>query len=93
MQVSLESVMKKFQEVMSKKISREEANNWAYSIMEKSESEEIEFFPAKDEKIIWEGVMYLYGFDLLVEPGQYLLSCEEMQEEFDNLFRGKDCEG
>lgn len=72
MEVRLEMVRRMFEDVLSGKISREEADRWAYSVMRSDELGDLTFTPSRDRERIWAGVMYLHGVDLMVAPGQYL---------------------
>ena len=90
MNVSFNDVENKFKQVLDGELSREAANDWAYNLMQKRESEELIFLPENDRKRIWDGIKYLYGIDLLENPGEYLLSKEDILDALDDIKkRGK----
>lgn len=79
MELNLEKIQQLFLDVLSGRISREEANRWAYSVVQQSELGTLAFLPASDKDRIWGGVMYLYGIDLMEEPGVYLHTNEDIR--------------
>jgi hypothetical protein len=80
MEVTVGIVGQIFEDVLNGKISREEADRWARSVMQASEVETLTFSPSRDRKRIWAGVMYLNGVDLMIAPGQYLHTEEEIRD-------------
>lgn len=79
MRIILESVRKVFSDVLEGRMTREEADRWAYIIVQASESQELIFFPPDEKKRIWDGIMYLYGIDLMEKPGEYLHTDEDIR--------------
>lgn len=73
-----------FKDLINGSISRDEADRWAYSMMQAFDNNSLEFIPPSDESLLWEGIRYLYGIDIMEEPGEYLHSIEEIREEFFN---------
>jgi hypothetical protein len=88
--LSLSDIKEKYADLIDQKISRKFADRWAYFIIKKNESREVTFIPSKDEKKIWEEVMYLYGIDLEEAPGEYLHSFEEIEHRFNERFKSED---
>lgn len=80
MEITLAEVKQKFIDLLNDKISREEVDRWAYSIIQQEELGNISFSPPDDKDKIWSGVMYLYGIDIQEEPGEYLHTKEDIRE-------------
>ncbi len=78
MEVTLEEVKKIFLDVLEDRITREEADRWAYTIVRANEIDNVTFLPQEDIKLIWAGVMYLYGIDIKESPNEYLHSKEDI---------------
>ena len=72
MQVNLKTVRRVFEGVLSGSMSREQADRWAFAVVQQEESGVATYAPAGDRDRIWAGVMYLYGIDTLKAPGEYL---------------------
>lgn len=80
MELTVEAVRQVFEDVLNGKISREEADQWARSVMQAAEVRTLTFYPSRDRERIWAGVMYLNGGDLMIAPGQYLHTEEEIRD-------------
>jgi hypothetical protein len=83
--LTIEDVKTKFLDVIQGKISLEEANDWAWNMMQIDELEQLEY-ESKDSEIIFEGLGYLHGVDLQEAPGSYLHSMKNVEDKFDQLF-------
>ncbi len=79
MEIDLETVRRVFCDVLDGRMTREAADRWAYGVMQQSEAGSLTFSPVTAKDRIWEGVMYLYGIDNMVAPGQYLYSEEDIR--------------
>lgn len=79
MEIDLDTVRRVFSDVLEGRITREAADRWAYGVMQQSELGSLTFSPQTEKDRIWDGVMYLYGIDNTVAPGQYLHSDEDIQ--------------
>jgi hypothetical protein len=66
-------------------MSREEADRWAYRVIQQEEAGAVTYSPAADRERIWAGVMYLYGVDTMKAPGEYLHSNTDIR----NAMRAK----
>lgn len=84
--ITLQDIKQKFIELIEDRVSRDMADRWAYSMMKEHEKDQLQFYPRKDEKKIWEGIMFLYGIDLPDEPGKYLLSQDDIINFYNKLF-------
>jgi hypothetical protein len=72
MELDLLTVRRIFEDVLSGRITREQADRWAYSIVQQEEAGALKFSPPGCEARIWAGVMYLYGVDTRKGPNEYL---------------------
>lgn len=79
MNLDLDKVRKVFLDVLEGRMTRETADRWAYSVIKESESGLLTFEPPEEKTRIWNGVMYLYGVDLMEEPGEYLHAEEDIR--------------
>lgn len=86
MNVDMKMVRKMFSDVVDNKITREFADRWAYDVMQKCESGNLELIPSSQREEIWDAVMYLYGIDAMDSPGEYLHSDEEISLEMARRF-------
>lgn len=84
MEITLADVRRVFEAVLDGSLTREAADRWAYSIVQKSESGELFYLPPDDEKKIWSGVMYLYGVDSKESPNEYLHTTDDIREAMSN---------
>ena len=55
-------------------MSREQADRWAYAVVQEEEAGVVTYSPPRERERIWAGVMYLYGVDTMKAPGEYLHS-------------------
>ena len=79
MEINLEAVRRVFCDVLDGRMTREAADRWAYGVVQQSEMGSLTFSPANAKDRIWEGVMYLYGIDVMEAPGQYLHTEEDIR--------------
>lgn len=79
MEIDIGMVRDVFLGVLDGKITREYADRWAYKVIQQAEARSLVYLPAADEERIWAGIMYLYGVDLMEEPGLYLHTEEEIR--------------
>jgi len=59
MEVDLLAVRRVFKDVLSGRITREQADRWAYVVMQKEDAGVLKYMPPGDRECIWAGVMYL----------------------------------
>jgi hypothetical protein len=79
MEVDLQTVRRVFEDVLAGRITREQADRWAYTVVQQEEAGTLVYSPAADKERIWSGVMYLYGVDILESPGEYLHSDDDIR--------------
>jgi hypothetical protein len=72
MEVDLLAVRRVFKDVLSGRITREQADRWAYVVMQKEDAGVLKYMPPGDRECIWAGVMYLYGVDTRKGQNEYL---------------------
>lgn len=80
MEVDLQSVRRVFEDVLSGRISREQADRWAYAVIQEEETGVVRYSPPRARERIWTGVMYLYGIDTMKAPNVYLHSGDDIRE-------------
>jgi hypothetical protein len=83
MHVDLQTVRRVFEDVLSGSMSREQADRWAYTVVQQEESGVVTYSPAREIGRIWAGVMYLYGIDTMKAPGEYLHSNDDIRAAMD----------
>lgn len=79
MEVDLQTIRRIFEDVLSGRMSREQADRWAYSVVQQEEAGSLAYSPPADRERIWAGVMYLYGVDTMEAPGEYLHTDEDIK--------------
>jgi len=77
--VDLQAVCRVFEDVLSGAMSREQADRWAYAVVQEEEAGVVTYSPAGERERIWAGVMYLYGLDTMKAPGEYLHSDNDIR--------------
>ncbi|MGA7808191.1 hypothetical protein [Bradyrhizobium sp.] len=79
MHVDLQMVRRVFEDVLSGTLSREQADRWAYTVVQQEEAGVATYSPSFERDYIWAGVMYLYGIDTMKAPGEYLHSDDDIR--------------
>jgi hypothetical protein len=79
MNIDLQTVRQMFEDVLSGRISREEADRWAYALVKEDEARTLIYSPRSDRDRIFAGIMYLYGVDLKDSPNSYLHSEDDIR--------------
>ena len=79
MELDLRSVRAVFEDVLDGRMSREQADRWAYAIVQEEETGVVKYAPARARERIWAGVMYLYGIDAMTAPNAYLHSDDDIR--------------
>ncbi|SRR6266436_288491 len=74
MHIDLQAVCRVFEDVLNGAMSREQADRWAYAVVQEEETGVVTYSPPGERERIWAGVMYLYGVDTMKAPGEYLHS-------------------
>jgi hypothetical protein len=80
MEVDLQAVRRVFEDVLNGRMAREQADRWAYAVVQAEETSVVAYLPPRDRERIWAGVMYLYGIDTMKAPNAYLHSDEDIRE-------------
>lgn len=83
-ELKITDVRRVFLDVLEERLTREAADRWAYSIIQKSEAGNIDFVPSTDREKIWSGIMYLYGIDSQDSPTEYLHSMDDIRNALDD---------
>jgi hypothetical protein len=79
MEIGIDAVRNVFQDVLAGRMTREAADRWAYMLIQQSEADSLVFVPESEKKRIWDGITYLYGIDLMEEPGEYLHTDDDIR--------------
>ncbi len=80
MEVDLQAVCRVFEDVLNGRMSREQADRWAYAVVKEEEAGVVKYSPPRARERIWAGVMYLYGIDTMKAPSEYLHSNDDIRE-------------
>ena len=88
MELGLEAVSRVFDDVLNGRISREQADRWAYALVQEEETGVVKYSPPRERERIWAGVMYLYGIDAMTAPNAYLHSGDDIREAMIACFGG-----
>ena len=74
MQISLNEIRKKIDQLINEDLSRETIAEWAKKRQEIEDEDQLEYDPPYEEKRIWRAITYLMGVDLKDMDGSYLHS-------------------
>src|ERR1700736_254850 len=80
MHVDLQTVCRVFEDVLNGRMSREQADRWAYAVVQEEETGVVKYSPPRARERIWAGVMYLFGIDAMKAPNAYLHSNDDIRE-------------
>jgi len=80
MELDLRAVSRVFDDVLNGRMSREQADRWAYAVVQEEETGVVKYSPPRERGRIWAGVMYLYGIDAMKAPNAYLHSDDDIRE-------------
>lgn len=89
MQLTVAMVSDVFEKVLDGRITREQANLWAYEMMLNDDHGIVEFSPPAEEDRIWAGVKWLLGADLEIAPGEYFHPEGDIREAWTDMLSGK----
>jgi hypothetical protein len=79
MEIHLQAVRRVFEDVLNGRVTREQADRWAYMVMQEEETGVVAYAPPHERERIWAGVMYLYGIDAMKAPNAYLHSGDDIR--------------
>ena len=82
MELSRSDIHDVFQNLIEGRISREDADRWAYARMQAFDSNDLSFNPKVDEELLWSAVQYLYGIDTKLSPDEYMHSIDDVEAEY-----------
>src|SRR5215475_8566963 len=80
MEVDLQTVRRVFEDVLNRRVSREQADRWAYAVIQEEETGVVKYSPPHARERIWAGLMYLYGIDTMKAPNVYLHSDDDIRD-------------
>jgi hypothetical protein len=72
-------------ELLDKKISREDASDWALKLRESWDNKNLKFIPEEFEQIIWKSILFIEGIDLRDAPNCYLHNDQDIQRVLQKL--------
>jgi uncharacterized protein YfbU (UPF0304 family) len=79
-ELDLELLRSKFDALSQNRCTREEVARWAEQVMNLNDQRQVIYTLPSDEERIWEAVMFLMGYDLLVSETDYLHSVEDLMD-------------
>ena len=80
MEVDLQAIRRVFEDVLNGSILREQADRWAYAVVQEEETGVVTYSPPFERERIWAGVMYLYGISTMKAPNEYLHANDDIRE-------------
>lgn len=89
MEIGLRIVQRVFEDVLAGRISREQADRWAYTVVQHNEARTLQYSSSEDRERVWAAVMYLYGVDITTAPGKYLHADDDIRNEMYERFGHK----
>ena len=90
MELDLRAVSRVFDDVLNGRMSREQADRWAYAVVQEEETGVVTYSPPFEREHIWAGVMYLYGINTMKAPNEYLHSNDDIREAMMAILCGGD---
>ena len=90
MEIDLQIVRQIFDDLLSNRMSREQANCWAYSVIQHDEAGDLTYSSVAEKRKVWAGVMYLYGVDMMRSPGKYLHTDEDIKLAMEDKLGGSE---
>lgn len=86
MKISLLDVKKVFNDLLNRKISREDAEAWARIRMNALDNQDLIFDPPIKEELLWKAVIYLSGVGLKISPDKYMEDDLGIKETFNTYW-------
>ena len=74
MDIDLEMIRARFDDVLSGKCTREEASDWARQLRESNDARDLVVTPKSDWKRVWDAIGFLEGYDMKNSPNEYLFA-------------------
>ena len=81
MELSLVAIRSKFDEVLATVVTRESASDWARSLREASDRNELTILPLEEKRVIWKALIFLEGVDMKDAPDSYLHNKDDIIRE------------
>src|SRR5260370_34746591 len=81
MEVDLQAVCRVFEDVLNGSMLREQADRWAYAVVQEEETGVVTYSTPFEREHIWAGVMYLYGIHTMKAPNENLHSTYDIRED------------
>src|ERR1700747_2034365 len=80
MELDPQAVRRVFEDVLNGRVSREQADRWAYAVIQEEETGVVKYSPPRARERMWAAVMYLYGIDTMRAPNAYLKSDDDIRK-------------
>ncbi len=90
MELDVDAVRAIFCDVLAGRMSREAADRWALSMLQRDEAGMLSYSPVADKERICAGIIYLYGIDVQDAPGNYLHSDSDICNAMASMVGGSD---
>ena len=85
--ISLEDVKIIFQDLIVEKMTREEAHDWAISLMHLEDAGKLVYKNRNEEKRIWDAIMSLTGADTPTTDRPYLFDADDFRKWLQELLK------
>jgi len=76
--LTIQDIVEKIKSHIKGHLTREDLNVWAFEMINLEDRRLLEYLPRKKEKMIWDLLVFIAGYDLQTEPGEYLHSLENL---------------
>ena len=62
--VTIETVLQEYESLLAKRLTYDQADRWAWNMMQLQDEHKLVYEPPEDERLLWELILYLYGIDM-----------------------------
>ena len=91
--LTVDDIKKVFEDLIDGKITREDANQWAYNLMQARDNFDLIRLPENySEKLRDKGIMYLLAADLKINSSEYFEEMKYIEEFYKNEWKDIDTE-
>lgn len=89
-EITIQEIVEVYKAILDGKISRNEADRWAWSLIQKEDNRELIYIPAELEDLIWNELGFISGIDSPAEiqldgSYEYLFPDEQIEERLDGI--------
>jgi len=91
--LTVDDIKKVFEDLIDGKITREDANQWAYNLVQAGDNFDLIHLPENYfEKLHHKGIMYLLAADLKINSSEYFEEMKYIEEFYKNEWKDIDTE-